>query len=254
MAAEYKTAIIFSRCSSSGSLEGRQDTTRQVEDLQDYVSRNYFKVEKVFQEHISGATKLEHREVLASAISYAKEHHIHTILTTELSRLGRSDDVLYVVKECKDAGINIFQEDGTPSPILNILISCLIISSQSELTAIKSRLQSGKEKYIRDGGRLGKPKGAGIKTKDQMASEYRSVIKNLKAGQSIRTTLGHTFRRDFHCHHHPIQIKLKKSWSPPLYLGSDLLLFKYLDLFVELEGVKTISCNMVRYRGYKDWI
>ena len=197
MAAEYKTAIIFSRCSSSGSLEGRQDTTRQVEDLQDYASRNYFKVEKVFQEHISGATKLEHRAVLASAISYAKEHHIHTILTTELSRLGRSDDVLYVVKECKDAGINIFfqkeninifQEDGTPSPILNILISCLIFSSQSELTAIKSRLQSGREKYIRDGGKLGKPKGSGIKTKAQLASEYRSVIKNLKAGQSIRNT------------------------------------------------------------------
>ena len=197
MAAEYKTAIIFSRCSSSGSLEGRQDTTRQVEDLQDYASRNYFKVEKVFQEHISGATKLEHRAVLASAISYAKEHHIHTILTTELSRLGRSDDVLYVVKECKDAGINIFfqkeninifQEDGTPSPILNILISCLIFSSQSELTAIKSRLQSGREKYIRDGGKLGKPKGSGVKTKAQLASEYRSVIKNLKAGQSIRNT------------------------------------------------------------------
>lgn len=34
----------------------------------------------------------------------------------------------------------------------------------------------------------GKPKGSGIKTKDQMAIEYRSVIKNLKAGQSIRNT------------------------------------------------------------------
>ena len=46
----------------------------------------------------------------------------------------------------------------------------------------------GREKYIRDGGKLGKPKGSGIKTKDQMAVEYRSVIKNLKAGQSIRNT------------------------------------------------------------------
>ena len=197
MAAEYKTAIIFSRCSSSGSLEGRQDTTRQVEDLQDYASRNYFKVEKVFQEHISGATKLEHRAVLASAISYAKEHHIHTILTTELSRLGRSDDVLYVVKECKDAGINIFfqkeninifQEDGTPSPILNILISCLIFSSQTELECIKSRLQSGRNRWLKAGGKPGKPKGSGVKDKTQLASEYRSVIKNLKAGQSIRNT------------------------------------------------------------------
>ena len=102
MTAGQTTAILFTRCSSSGSLEGRQDTSRQVDDLQDYASRNYYKVEKVFQEHISGATKLAHRAILGSAISYAKEHHIHTILTTELSRLGRSDDVLYVVKECKD--------------------------------------------------------------------------------------------------------------------------------------------------------
>ena len=29
-----------------------------------------------------------------------------------------------------------------------------------------------------------------------------------------------------------------------------MLLFKYLDLFVELEGLKTISCNMVRLNTY----
>lgn len=197
MAAEYKSAIIFARCSSSGSLETRQDTSRQVDDLKDYASRNYYLVEKVFEEHLSGATKLAHREILGSAISYAKEHHIHTILTTELSRLGRSDDVLYVVKECKDAGINIFfqkeninifQEDGTPSPVLNILISCLIFASETELVSIKSRLQSGRQKWLREGGRPGKPKGSGVKTKEQMAVEYKAVIKNLKAGQSIRNT------------------------------------------------------------------
>ena len=197
MAAEYKSAIIFARCSSSGSLETRQDTSRQVDDLKDYASRNYYKVEQVFEEHLSGATKLAHREILGSAISYAKEHHIHTILTTELSRLGRSDDVLYVVKECKDAGINIFfqkeninifQENGEPSPVLNILISCLIFASETELISIKSRLQSGRAKWLREGGRPGKPKGSGVKTKEQMAVEYRAVIKNLKAGQSIRNT------------------------------------------------------------------
>ena len=197
MAAEYKSAIIFARCSSSGSLEGRQDTSRQVIDLKDYASRNYFNVEKVFEEHISGATKLAHREILGAAITYAKEHHIHTILTTELSRLGRSDDVLYVVKECKDAGINIFfqkeninifQEDGNPSPVLNILISCLIFGSEVELESIKSRLQSGRQKWLKDGGKPGKPKGSGVKTRTQLATEYKSVIKNLRAGQSIRNT------------------------------------------------------------------
>ena len=195
--AEYKSAIIWARTSSQGALEHRQSTSRQVDDLKDYAARNYFNVEKVFEEHISGRTKLAHREILASAISYAKEHHIHTILTTELSRLGRSDDVLYVVKECKDAGINIFfqkeninifMENGNPSPVLNILISCLIFASEVELESIKSRLQSGRQKWLKAGGKPGKPVGSGVKTRAQLATEYKSVIRHLKAGQSIRNT------------------------------------------------------------------
>lgn len=165
--------------------------------MKDYASRNFYKVENIFEEHISGKTKYEHREILSSAISYAKEHNIHTILTTELSRIGRSDDVLYIVKECKDAGINIyfqkenlniFLEDGKPNPFLNIFISCLSFAAQSELEAIQTRLKSGRDKYIREGGRLGKPKGSGVKTKAQLEIEYKPVIRNLRSGQSVRNT------------------------------------------------------------------
>ena len=197
MAAETKSAIIWARTSSSGALETRQSTTRQVEDLQDFASRNHYHVDRVFEEHISGATRLSHREVLSSAITYAKENHIHTILTTELSRIGRSDDVLYIVKECKDAGINIyfqkenlniFQEDGKPNPFLNIFISCLSFAASSELEAIKMRLKSGRDKYIRDGGKIGKPKGAGVKSKAQLATEYKSIIRCLRSKESVRHT------------------------------------------------------------------
>lgn len=52
-----KSAIIFTRCSSSGSLESRQDTTRQVEDLLHYAATNDITVAKTFQEHISGANQ-----------------------------------------------------------------------------------------------------------------------------------------------------------------------------------------------------
>lgn len=198
MDTDYKSAVIFARTSSSGALENRQSTTRQVLDMQDYAGRNYYKVEKVYEEHLSGATRLEHRELLLDCISYCKEHHISTILATELSRIGRSDDVLYVVKECKDAGINIyfqkenisiFQPDGKPNPFLNIFISCLIFSAEAEREAIIGRLQSGRARAIAAGTcKLGKPKGSGIKTREQMETEYRAVIKNLKAGQSIRNT------------------------------------------------------------------
>ena len=192
-----KTAIIWARTSSSGALETRQSTTRQVEDLQDFASRNHYQVEKTFEEHISGRTAYEHRAILSSAISYAKENHIHTILTTELSRIGRSDDVLFIVRECKEAGINIyfqkenlniFQEDGKPNPFLNIFISCLSFAASAELEAIQTRLRSGRDKWLREGGKPGKPKGSGIKTKEMKEIEYKSVIKNLKLGQSVRNT------------------------------------------------------------------
>ena len=69
-------------------------------------------------------------------------------------------------------------------------IMCAVLGTAAELEreTIYYRLRSGREKYIRDGGKLGKPKGSGVKTKEQLETEYRSVIRNLKAGQSIRNT------------------------------------------------------------------
>lgn len=50
------------------------------------------------------------------------------------------------------------------------------------------RLKSGRDKWLRDGGKPGKPKGSGVKTKEMKEIEYKSVIRNLKAGQSVRNT------------------------------------------------------------------
>lgn len=196
MAAETKSAIIWARTSSSGALETRQSTTRQVEDLQDFASRNHYHVDRVFEEHISGATRLSHREVLSSAITYAKENHIHTILTTELSRIGRSDDVLYIVKECKDAGINIyfqkenlniFQPDGTKNPFLNIFISVLGTCAELERSSIAYRLATGRKRYIENGGRLGRKMGY-KKSHEKKQEEYKDVISYLRKGYPVRVT------------------------------------------------------------------
>ena len=193
-----KSAIIFSRCSSSGSLEGRQDTTRQVEDLKAFAGANHIKVIKTYEEHISGGKANKDRPLLQEALTFCLDNHIDIILISELSRLGRKcDEILESIKFLKDHHINcyflkeqlsIFSPDGKENPYLTIMCAVLGTAAELEREAIKYRLNSGREKYIRDGGKLGKPKGSGIKTKDQMASEYKSVIKNLKAGQSVRNT------------------------------------------------------------------
>ena len=191
-------AIIFTRCSSSGSLEGRQDTTRQVEDLQSYADRNSIIVEKTFEEHISGGKSNKDRPMLQEALTYAIENNIDTILISELSRLGRRcDEILETIKFLKDHHINcyflkeqlsIFSPDGKENPYLTIMCAVLGTAAELERETIYYRLKSGRDKYVRDGGKLGKPKGAGVKSKDQLAVEYKSVIRNLKSGQSIRNT------------------------------------------------------------------
>lgn len=193
-----KSAIIFTRCSSSGALETRQDTTRQVEDLLHYAATNDITVAKTFQEHISGGKANKDRPVLQEALTYALDNHIDIILISELSRLGRKcDEILQTIKFLKDHHINcyflkeqlsIFSPTGKENPYLTIMCAVLGTAAELERETIYYRLRSGRDKYVRAGGKLGKPKGVGIKSKEQLQTEYKCVIKNLKAGQSVRNT------------------------------------------------------------------
>ena len=193
-----KTAIIFSRCSSSGALESRQDTTRQVEDLQRYASANGLEVIRVVEEHISGGKSNKDRPILQEALSFCQENHIDIILVSELSRLGRKcDEILETIKYLKDNRINcyflkeqlsIFSLDGKENPYLTIMCAVLGTAAELEREAIYYRLKSGRDKFIRDGGKVGKPKGSGVKDRAQLATEYKSIIRCLRSGQSVRHT------------------------------------------------------------------
>lgn len=187
-------AVIYARVSSTND---RQSTDRQVSDLNGYASKNEINVIKIFEEHISGAKRNEERPILCECLDYCIENKIDTLLISELSRLGRNvDEVLANVKRCKDNNLNIFfqkenlsifQADGTKNPFLNIFISVLGTCAEMERENIKFRLNSGRAKYIADGGKLGRKEGY-RKPKEQKEVEYKEVIKELKKGTSVRRT------------------------------------------------------------------
>ena len=52
---------------------------------------------------------------------------------------------------------------------------------------IKFRLNSGRAKYIAEGGRLGRRVGS-VKSTEKKQEEYKQVLKELKKGTSIRRT------------------------------------------------------------------
>ena len=188
------TAVIYARVSSTGE---RQSTSRQVADLTDYAIRNGLEIVEVYEEHISGAKRNEERAVLTECIDYAIANSVDVVLFSELSRCGRAVwEVLDTIRTLKDNGINayfqkeglsLFSADGKENPYLAVMVSVLGVCAQMERENITYRLNSGRAKYIADGGKLGRKVGS-IKTKERKQEEYSKVIRSLKAGKSIRDT------------------------------------------------------------------
>ena len=198
---DMKRAIIYARVSSSGSLESRQSTERQVIDLTDYANRNAMTISKTFEEHISGAKRNEERAVLTECIEYAISNRVDVVLFSELSRCGRAVwEVLDTIRTLKDNGINayfqkeglsLFSADGRESMYLPVILSVLCVCSQIERESIHYRLQSGRkvyvDKHIAATGKSGLGRKVGyrkpVATKKE---EYKEVLKLLKAGYPIR--------------------------------------------------------------------
>ena len=186
------TAVIYARVSSQND---RQDTKRQVQDLERYAESQNLRVLKVYEEHISGAKKIEERQVLSECLEYCISNSVRTLLISELSRLGRSTlqvlrslEILHEAKVSvyiQNIGISSLQPNGEVNPIASIMITILAEMSNIERSNIQYRLNSGRKQYIERGGKLGRKPGS-CKTTEQMKEEYKEVITLLKKDYSIR--------------------------------------------------------------------
>ena len=187
-------AVIYARVSSTGE---RQSTSRQVADLTNYASLNGLEIVEIYEEHISGAKRNDERAVLTECIDYAIANSVDVVMFSELSRCGRAVwEVLDTIRTLKDNGINayfqkeglsLFSADGKENPYLAVMVSVLGVCAQLERENITYRLNSGRAKYIADGGKLGRKVGS-VKSKERKQEEYSKVIRSLKAGKSIRDT------------------------------------------------------------------
>ena len=187
------TAVIYSRVSSLGE---RQSNERQIEDLKILAKQKNYTIEKIYEEKISGAKKNEERPILTECLEYCFSKNIRILLISELSRLGRNvDEVLKNVMLCKENKLNvyfqkenlsIFDDSGKEHPFLTIFIAILGTVSQMERENIRFRLNSGREMYKRNGGKLGRKTGY-RKPEETKKEEYHGVLKLLREGYSVRS-------------------------------------------------------------------
>lgn len=185
-------AVIYARVSSEGD---RQNTDRQVLDLQSYAGSAGLEVVRIFTEKASGAR--DDRPVLAECLDWCCAGNADILLLSEISRLGRSVKIIVdAVDRLTKAGVNIHFHDinintllptGEENANASMLVTMLGLGAQMERKLILGRLNSGRKHAIENGVTMGRKRGS-VKTREQKEKEYAEVIRLLKKGVSIRNT------------------------------------------------------------------
>lgn len=187
--------VIYARVSSTTD---RQNTERQIFSLTNWAGKNDVEVDRVFSEKISGGKKNSERLILQECLNYCVENNVDILMVNALDRLGRKvDEVLETIKWAKDRGLNIYMEkenmslfnfqDHKESPFLTIFVSILGTCAELERSAIEYRLRTGLIAYKAKGGKVGRHQGS-LKPKEDYEAEYKSTIKLLRQGFSVRKT------------------------------------------------------------------
>ena len=184
-------AIIVSRCSSN---EKRQDVSRQTYDLYNKCSKQYEIADKL--EYYKSGEKND--KEMDEIITYAVNNNIQHILFSEISRIGRRViETLVFIENCTKHRINVYidnynmnslNEDKSENMMTKIMIQIGATFAEMELRQTHNRLKSGRDKYIANGGRLGRNPDTKL-TKEQILEKHKDIIKYLNQGQSIRNIM-----------------------------------------------------------------
>ena len=83
--------------------------------------------------------------------------------------------------------LETLKEDGSRNPMAQLVFTMLAEFARLERDHLRERIKSGLEKAKREGKKLGRPKGARL-VGDKLVQKYPKVVRELKAGQSIRKT------------------------------------------------------------------
>ncbi|MDX5585154.1 MAG: recombinase family protein [Aureibaculum sp.] len=154
-----------------------------------------FEIVKEFSYYLSGT---KNDEVNSEILEYAIANDVNHIIALETSRISRkiSSFALFLEK-CNEYRINIIidnfklhmlLENGEINGMVQTMLSIASTFASVELRLIKSRLDSGRAKYINEGGKLGRKVGS-TKDNKKLLTDHADVVKFIKQKQSVRNIM-----------------------------------------------------------------
>lgn len=138
-------AILYSRVSTD-----IQDYERQIEDMKSYASKHNLEIVNHFEEKESG--KVKKRLALTEMLNFTKDNSIDVVIVSELSRLGRTSEVLRTIEQLNELKVNLISlkenlstlnADKTPNTTAQLVIGIMASVNSHELSTLNYRIKSG---------------------------------------------------------------------------------------------------------------
>lgn len=179
----------------------KQETDRQIHELEKVANDRGWKVAEICEEKISGSAKIEDRAALMRALELAQAGAIKKVLVHEISRVARRSSVAHTfVEKLEECGVSLYWHaqgvetllpNGKRNPSASIMLAILAEMARAEKETLQERIKSGldnaRQHGTKSGRAIGRPQGS---TLDQSAflAKHADVVKRLKQGNSIRDT------------------------------------------------------------------
>lgn len=184
--------VILVRVSSN-----KQETRRQISELQAYADAKRFEVVEICRETISGRAGEADRHGLHRAEELARTGRVKKVLVHEISRLARKNSLAHrfveTLEECGVSlywhaqGIETLLQNGKRNPAAGIMLALLAEMARSEVETLRERINSGLAEARRKGVKLGRPEGTTL-DREVFLQKHKDIVRHLKSGQSVRNT------------------------------------------------------------------
>ena len=178
------TAFIYCRVSTD-----KQDTERQLRELNQFCKDNNLNTVKVYEETLSGTKSILGRRLLLDEVA---KHKPEYFIIHDYSRFSRNvKTALQMKDELHDIGVCLWSmqtnmksldSDGTPNPIANLVFTQLLSVYEMENEQRKKHIVSGLKLAVLKGKRLGRPIGT---TVDRLA-KYRRIVDMIKEQEELK--------------------------------------------------------------------
>ena len=175
----------------------KQQTDRQITELQAYADSKGYEVVEVLKETVSGRAEESERHGLIRAEELASTGKIKKVLVHEISRLSRKNSITHrFIESLENYGVSLYWHsqgietllsNGKRNPSAGIMVALLSEIARTEVETLRERINSGLAEARKKGVKLGRPVGTKIGTCD-LLKKHQDIVKLLKNGHSVRHT------------------------------------------------------------------